>query len=214
MHRFFVYLIWNVVLWNNDMNKLSSARAMSKTCPDSSCIIMHPIIEQESEICFLQKRDSIYYTNDAFLFMFAKFADITFSLGAEVCSPTRDAICCAPYSPISFYLIRVSWGSRDGCMPSTANCPHIPLIIWEHILTEICLRLKTVGQPLFQPCPWLKALLPRHVNDAETRGKDCPGYCWKQSRHCWFVPWGGRQDLLAKRMKPWSNGQKRYTPEN
>ena len=144
------------------------------------------------------------------LFMFAKFADITFSLGAEVCSPTRDAICCAPYSPISFYLVRVSWGSRDGCMPSTANCPHIPLIIWEHILTEICLRLKTVGQPLFRPCPRLKVLLPRHVNDAETRGKDCPGYCWKQSRHCWFVPWGGRQDLLAKRMKPWSNGQKRY----
>lgn len=41
----------------NDMNKLSSVRAMSKTCPDSSCIIMHPIIEPESEIlCFLQKK--------------------------------------------------------------------------------------------------------------------------------------------------------------
>lgn len=30
------------------------------------------------------RKDSIYYTNDVFLFMFAKFADITFSLGAEV----------------------------------------------------------------------------------------------------------------------------------
>ena len=51
---------------SNDMNKLSSVRAMSKTCPDSSCIIMHPIIEPESEICFLQKRvDSVALRKDS-----------------------------------------------------------------------------------------------------------------------------------------------------